>query len=163
MSESMVTLSPRGWGRNALRTGDVLLGGQLPVVVYDDVPYVPYGALDTIGWTTTVDGLPALLSTLAQAPEAEFAARRARLLNLTKSLFTPAGIFNQIGMFLKGAGDLRCQRCQRARPRIASTARPASSAHAHAKQISQYVTARLAIIGRGNGTRSWDPYLPYAP
>ena len=38
MSESMVTLSPRGWGRNALRTGDVLLGGQLPVVVYDDGP-----------------------------------------------------------------------------------------------------------------------------
>ena len=111
LRNSSVTLSPRGYGRNALRHGDVLRMHNLPVAVYDDVEFVPYRELwPTFAWSTSLDALPSLIQELKGTSEGSFQARLATLRHLLPTHFTVRGVVEQMRAFSLGRGDLKCQR-----------------------------------------------------
>mmetsp|Transcript_29461 Transcript_29461/g.75987 ORF Transcript_29461/g.75987 Transcript_29461/m.75987 type:complete len:274 (-) Transcript_29461:173-994(-) len=109
--DSQVVLCPRGYGRNTLRLGEMMHIGLLPVIVYDDVPFIPYPELYyDIGWTARINELPQLVDTLQSMSENDFAARRDKLLQLRTSHFDKDGVLQQIRLFLKHQGDLKCEK-----------------------------------------------------
>ena len=107
--DSQVVLCPRGYGRNTLRFGEMMRMGLLPVVVYDDVPFVPYPDLfHQIGWTARLKDLPGLVDNLLSMSESQFVARREKLVQLRSTHFEKEGMVHQIRLFFNGRGDLRC-------------------------------------------------------
>lgn len=109
--DSQVVLCPRGEGRNTLRLGEMMHMGLLPVVVYDDVPFVPYPTIfPEIGWMARIDELPQLIDVLQSMSESDFAARRDRVLQLRSSHFDKDGVVRQVRLFLHGKGDLKCRK-----------------------------------------------------
>lgn len=115
MHASRVSLCPRGYGRNSFHLSETIQLGRLPLQVYSDVPFVPYGDLyEQIGWSTNLRRLPAMLEQLS-AGEGSFAPaalrereRRARAIR--DSHYSIAGVLEQIGLFMTRpeASDLRC-------------------------------------------------------
>lgn len=131
MAESAVTLSPRGHGRGEMRLGEVLRSHNLPVSVYDDAPWVPYSELwPSFAWTATINELPELLLTLERTSEAAFQTRLATARALLPTHFTTQGALRQIGAFLVGEGDLRCQRLTACPTRVYTGSQPAPLARA---------------------------------
>lgn len=110
-ANSTVTLSPRGYGRQSLRLGETIRSHNLPVAVYDDIDFVPYAELwPTFAWSASLDGLPALIGTLKTTREDDFQRRLAALRRLLPTHFTIQGVAEQMRLFARGGGDLRCQR-----------------------------------------------------
>jgi len=114
MCNSKVSLCPRGYGRTAFHLVETLQMGLIPVHVYLDIPWVPYRHLfESIGFSTDVPGLPALLKRLQNMTDSELEQMEARGLQLRESHFTVEGMLRQVSSFLtgrNGGGDLRCQR-----------------------------------------------------
>jgi hypothetical protein len=111
---SKFVLTPRGYGRNSYRLGEVLQMGMLPVYVYDDFVWLPY--YDAINWSSfafvlklkEVDGaLPRIKSvTVEEARE-----MRMRVQRLYETHFSPDAVMHQILDFLQFGfvkSDLRC-------------------------------------------------------
>jgi hypothetical protein len=110
MANSYMSLAPRGYGRTSYHIMETLQMGLIPIHVYIDVPWVPYLKLfRTLGFITTVGELPQLLQTIngTMTPD-DFRARELRIVGHRDSHFSVSGILDQIGLFLKGRGDLEC-------------------------------------------------------
>mmetsp|Transcript_25041 Transcript_25041/g.41542 ORF Transcript_25041/g.41542 Transcript_25041/m.41542 type:complete len:206 (+) Transcript_25041:459-1076(+) len=110
MADSWTSLAPRGFGRTSYHVMETMQQGLIPIQVYTDVPWVPYLDLyKTLGYIATIEELPALYHHLDQVMTPElFLEREAKILSYRDSHFTKAGVMQQIGLFLKGSGDLAC-------------------------------------------------------
>ena len=116
VNDSRISLSPRGFGRSAYRTFEVLQMGRLPIVIHSDLPWVPYaGLFERVAWTSNLSALPALLENLKRVPHAELERRERLALSMRQTHWTWRGVLDQIFGFLNGTGsDLRCQPLPRA-------------------------------------------------
>jgi hypothetical protein len=106
-------LAPRGYGRTSFRLAEVVQGGFLPIVVYDDILWVPYrtSIWPEIGFDVQIDQLEAFLSSLKDVPNTtgqEMLAANARYAHL----FTFEGVLDEIQLFLTqpSASRLECQK-----------------------------------------------------
>jgi hypothetical protein len=111
---SKFVLTPRGYGRNSYRLGEVLQMGMLPVYVYDDFVWLPY--YDTINWSTFAfvlrlnevnDALPRIKNVTVE----EARQMRMRVQRLYQTHFSPDAVMDQIFNFLEfgfAKSDLRC-------------------------------------------------------
>jgi len=111
INTSRVNLSPRGFGRAAYRTYEVLQMGRLPVLVHSDLPWVPYaGIFERVAWSTSLGGLSALLKQIYRIPDAELEQRERLAASMRSTHWTMLGVLNHIFGFLNGTqSDLRCQ------------------------------------------------------
>ncbi len=109
-ADSRVSLAPRGLGRNTLRLGELMQAGFLPLVIYDDYPFVPYPHLfRKIGWITDLPRLNLTISSILLTSEAEMNRRHQRLLDIAQTHLTIDGLRTQIFLYLSdGSGDLEC-------------------------------------------------------
>lgn len=110
MSDSYISLAPRGSGRTAYHLMEILQRGYIPVHVYHDYPWVPYRKLyqDKLGYMSSVEELPALLEQFQSMSEEDFQQREAQIALHRESHLSPDGIMHQIELFMHGGGDLEC-------------------------------------------------------
>lgn len=114
MSEALVVLCPRGYGRTSFFLGEALKMGLIPVHVYDERPWVPYAGsiYERVGFTSTVAQLPGVLSTVLNMSTSALAAMTGRISAMTETHFGYAGVLQQIWRFMHGgspSSDLRCE------------------------------------------------------
>jgi len=113
MADSVLSLTPRGFGRSSYHIAETFQMGLVPIHIYSDVPWVYYGELwrtERIGFISNLAGLDALLTRLAtnitKIAEVEQNVRRLR-----ESHFLPEGVMDQVHRFMMGQpNDLRCQK-----------------------------------------------------
>jgi hypothetical protein len=103
MTNSRVSLTPRGFGRSAYHVTEILQSGLIPLYVYDDTPWIPYATLfheKKLGYSSTVEGLPDMLRVLRKMSDSDFTEQEARIASYRESHFLPAGVLQQISMFM---------------------------------------------------------------
>jgi len=62
--------------------------GLIPIHIFSDIPWVPYGDLVAKhGFVTSIDGLPAVIDTAKSLSDDALAAREAAIISLRKSHF----------------------------------------------------------------------------
>ena len=105
-----MSLAPRGRGRGTLRLSELVSANLIPVIVYDDEPFIPYPHLFAqFGWATNLEGLRDTISNVGNASYAELNQRWHVLNKLRESHFSLKGMFDQIFSFLNGyESDLVC-------------------------------------------------------
>lgn len=108
---SKASLCPRGYGRTAFHLFEILQLGLVPIHVFLDVPWLPYRDMfPSIGFSTDVKGLPALMEQIKGMETSQLESMEEKIKSLRESHFTDAGVLQQISLFmLGGRGDLRCQ------------------------------------------------------
>eukprot|EP00668_Euglena_longa_P031672 GGOE01040914.1.p1 GENE.GGOE01040914.1~~GGOE01040914.1.p1 ORF type:complete len:399 (-),score=81.55 GGOE01040914.1:245-1441(-) len=110
--ESRTLLCPRGFGRTSYRLFEVLQMQQIPIYVYSDVPWLPFGELmRQMVYITQLRTLRSLLHRLHRLSSATLAAQEALIARHRLSHFTMPGVLRQILSFLAGSKhDLHCER-----------------------------------------------------
>lgn len=111
MARSRFSLCPRGFGRNSFHLAETIQLGLVPVVIYTDVPWIPYATRFEAsgGLVSSVFGLPQLLLRLSTESDAQLEAREARTRRLAASHFSLGGLAKQIAAFLLDRPtDLEC-------------------------------------------------------
>eukprot|EP00930_Biecheleria_cincta_P083806 TRINITY_DN73316_c0_g1_i1.p1 TRINITY_DN73316_c0_g1~~TRINITY_DN73316_c0_g1_i1.p1 ORF type:complete len:1494 (-),score=273.54 TRINITY_DN73316_c0_g1_i1:60-4541(-) len=108
---SKASLCPRGYGRTAFHLFEILQLGLIPIHVFLDIPWLPYRDLfPSLGFSTDVKGLPALMAQLQGMEASQLELMEEKIKSLRESHFTDAGVLQQISLFMLGGhGDLRCQ------------------------------------------------------
>jgi hypothetical protein len=109
MKDSCVSLAPRGTGRTSYRLMEILQAGFIPVHIYSDIPWVPYPKIfSNLGFSASIDNLPELLDILRKMTVEDFEQREVTIESYRESHLSVKGIMEQIGLFMKDAGDLAC-------------------------------------------------------
>jgi len=121
MSDTLLNLAPRGFGRSSFRLAESVQLGRLPVYLYDDVAWVPYRGsracvAASIGFSVRFDEFVAWCNgTLARALRAQdlssLRGKLARLRAARDSHYTYAGVVREVRRFLQDplSSDLRCE------------------------------------------------------
>ena len=108
---SKVTLCPRGYGRTSFFLYEILQLGLIPIHLYWDTPWIAYPDLyKKIGFSTDLEGLPELLKKINDMDLQELERMEKRIRSFKATHFTYEGVLNQISLFMKNGGDLRCQK-----------------------------------------------------
>jgi hypothetical protein len=96
-------LVPRGYGRASFRMSEVVQIGRVPVYIYDDCAWLPYGRSDldmhALGYVGRVGHLAQLVRALERATPAEVQGKLARVRG-AREYYTYAGVMHQIRLFL---------------------------------------------------------------
>lgn len=120
MLASAVNLCPVGTAAVSYRLYEALQQGSIPVYVHDNRgPHVPYANthadVGNLGWVVHFDALEEWVQgSLANLRPEEIAARRARILAVRETHYSPAGAMGQLYRWLKAPhdstrSDLRCK------------------------------------------------------
>jgi hypothetical protein len=118
---SKFILTPRGWGRNSYRLGEVLQMGMLPVYIYDDFVWLPYyNSINwsSIGFVLKLKEVGTALPKIQSITVDEARAMRLRVQSLYSTHFSPEAVMRQIFTFLEYGflrSDLRCAKYSRKR------------------------------------------------
>ena len=106
---SRVILSPRGFGIGCWRTYEVLQSGFIPVIIYDDVPWIPYPNLpwNEMSIINGIDHLDDIYSAIESIDEKKRQKMRKVILE-HRHYLTYEGVMEQIALFMFGKGELRC-------------------------------------------------------
>lgn len=118
ISDTLFNLSPRGFGRSAYRTAEIVQIGRIPVYSYDDQPWVPYdGTEKGVRYFGIVGSFEEINSTLHQilisSKNVSDTEKRLTHIRHIRHHYTYAGVLRQIEMFISDpmgprGGDLRC-------------------------------------------------------
>jgi hypothetical protein len=112
MADSRVSLCPRGFGRTSYHLYEAVHMGLLPVYIYSDIPWLPYGKLyDTFGLHTSINDFPAMLKKLRNITDEEVNSLAAKMLALKETHFTLNGTMGQIQRFLKQPAQKSALEC----------------------------------------------------
>ena len=112
MAESKFSLCPRGYGRTSYHIMEALQMGLIPIHVYLDQPWIPYGDfLGNITYSVQLDQLPGLIAKLEKLTNSEIASMEQRIMELREDYFTFEGVMKQIGKFMMNpeGSELQCQ------------------------------------------------------
>lgn len=111
-------LAPRGYGRSSYRMAEVIQIGRIPVLLYNDVPWIPYDGSNVsvreLGFAGQMGSLTSLVDTLKATSDNEVSHRLARI-QAARHLYTYAGLIEQISLFFRDplgeqGGYLKCVR-----------------------------------------------------
>jgi hypothetical protein len=112
MRDSRFQLCPRGFGRTSYHLMETFQMGLIPIHVYSDIPWVPYGDLyDTIGFKTNISFLPTLLEHLASLSGNEITDMEDRIVSF-RSYFTWEGLRKEILSFIRSGESHSLLKCQ---------------------------------------------------
>lgn len=118
--DSKAILCPRGYGRNTFRLTEVLELGLIPIIVYDDIIYVPY--YNSIKWEdfslivqinlkNNISEIDKIADFVNNLTSHRINAMRNKIRSMYHSHFSRNGSLTQLRRFLKGGfqkSDLRC-------------------------------------------------------
>jgi hypothetical protein len=115
-SRGKFIISPRGYGRNSYRLGEVLQMGMIPVYVYNDIPWLPY--YDSINWSAFSivvrwDRIQDASNRISETSDQEVHAMRTRIHQLFFTHFSANAVMKQVMNLLQFGfcgSDLRCAR-----------------------------------------------------
>jgi hypothetical protein len=108
MTNSFVSLTPRGYGRTSYHLVEAIQMGLVPVHIYSDIPWVPYAKLfERIGLKISLASLPALLHNIsATATNTTWISKLSRMEReislIREHYFMPEGIMDRIAEFIQG-------------------------------------------------------------
>jgi hypothetical protein len=106
MADSLVSLTPRGFGRTSYHLVEAIQMGLVPVHIYSDIPWVPYAKLfERIGFSISLESLPALLHDIDSTKEAwisKLSHMESEISLIKKHYFMPEGIMDRIAEFIQG-------------------------------------------------------------
>lgn len=111
-------LAPRGFGRTSYRLAEVIQLGRLPVLLYDDVPWIPYmgtnASIQAFGFAGQSGHLGQMVDKLLSVTSTDLATR-LEAVKKAREHYTYDGVLRQIALFLAdplgpGGGHLRCTR-----------------------------------------------------
>ncbi len=112
MRDSRFQLCPRGFGRTSYHLMETFQMGLIPIHVYSDIPWVPYGDLyDTIGFKTNISFLPTLLEHVASLSGNEITDMEDRIVSF-RSHFTWEGLRKEILSFIRSGESHSLLKCQ---------------------------------------------------
>ena len=114
-AESKVVLSPRGHARGCFRTFEILQQGFIPVVIFQNnhiwMPYwnssLPWEDMAIVG---TAENMYEIFDQIDRINEERRRIMRETIIHYINSHFTYDGVMEQIALFMKGGGDLRCDK-----------------------------------------------------
>jgi hypothetical protein len=116
MAQTKFNLAPRGLGRASFRLSEVVQLGRIPIFLYDDEAWLPYGSSNlsvlSIGYIGKLGHLHHLVARLVNASVSEI-MNKLRFVREARYAYTYEGILEQIALFFadpfgpKG-GALRC-------------------------------------------------------
>jgi hypothetical protein len=112
MAQSKFSLCPRGFGRTSYHVMEALQMGLIPIHVYQDQPWLPYGNLmKNISYSVTIEELPDLISELSKMPDSEIAIMEDKIEKLRDDYFSFEGVLKQISRFMLNSisSELVCQ------------------------------------------------------
>ena len=116
-AQTKVVLSPRGAARGCWRTYETLQQGFIPAVIFDDHVWMPYRN-SSVPWEDMamfglLKDLPSIDQQIKSITPERREEMRKTILKYRDSHFTYEGVMNQIRLFMKGMGDLRCDKYYR--------------------------------------------------
>jgi len=112
MAQSKFSLCPRGYGRTSFHLMEALQMGLIPIQVYQDQSWLPYGNLmKNISYSVTLENLPDLISQLSNMPDSEIVAMEDQIVKLREDYFSFQGALKQIAKFMLNprSSQLECQ------------------------------------------------------
>ncbi len=103
MNTTRFNLAPRGYGRSSYRVAEIVQMGRIPVVLFNDVAWLPYDhtALDfrQFGLVGKAGQMGVLMKQIVEM-SAEEEARRLQRVKEVRQWYTYAGVLEQIRLFL---------------------------------------------------------------
>lgn len=113
--QSALIMSPRGYARGCFRTAEILQLGMIPVMIFDDYPWVPYinssFPWKDVGFVYLRKEIPQMAKMVKEISQKRIKYMRSVILKYRNSHFTLNATLNQIEMFMKygfAMSDLRC-------------------------------------------------------
>lgn len=113
--QSGLIMSPRGYARGCFRTAEILQLGMIPVMIFDDYPWVPYMNSSfpwkDVGFIYLRKEIPQMAKMVKEISQKRINFMRSVILKYRNSHFTLNATLNQIDMFMKygfAMSDLRC-------------------------------------------------------
>lgn len=115
-------LAPRGYGRTSYRLTEIIQIGRIPVYMYDDNEWLPYGESNIsakyFGFSTKFDASESSICDLVQSFKNMTSSAFTERLDLVKAArehYTYAGVIRQMELFFQDplgptGGELRCVR-----------------------------------------------------
>lgn len=121
MSQSMLNLTPRGYGRSSFHIYETIQMGYIPMYLHMDHEWLPYQGtcahLTEFGFSVHIDHLESTSEEIAlglknNSDHLRIQQRREKMLGYRESHYTFGGVMQQIEWFLKGdpRSDLSCHR-----------------------------------------------------
>ena len=111
--KSKVNLSPRGFANGCFRTYEMLQQGFIPVIIYDDIPWIPYKnskiPINQIMIYGHINELEKIDEQIKNIDENRKNLMRKTILKF-RHFYTYHGVMEQIALFMQGRGDLRCDK-----------------------------------------------------
>jgi len=114
VNASWFILAPRGYGRSTWKLMESLQLGRVPVVIYDDIPWLPY--TNEVRWSKfafvvsneRTTELPGLLSAINHT---QYLIMRDNMLSLRHSHFIPEGTIKKVFSFIRAphASAISCR------------------------------------------------------
>ncbi|OHT04941.1 hypothetical protein TRFO_27443 [Tritrichomonas foetus] len=115
--QSGLIMSPRGYARGCFRTAEILQLGMVPVLIFDDFPWVPYvGSAfpwKDVGFVYLRAEIPKMAEMVRNISQERLKFMRSVIRKYRDSHFTLNGTLYQIEMFMKygfAMSDLRCDK-----------------------------------------------------
>ena len=105
-STSRFNLAPRGFGRGSFRLSEILQIGRIPVVIYNDYPWIPYDypgseySVRQLGYLGQTGRLEALLDRLAVTSPSTIADKLAKIAK-ARYLYTYEGAMQEVDNFFQ--------------------------------------------------------------
>ncbi len=118
MNSTKFNLAPRGYGRNSYRLAEIVQMGRIPVVLFNDVAWLPYENTEMdfrlFGLLGKAGQMGVLIKQIVEM-NAEEEMRRMKNIKEVRHWYTYAGVLEQIALFFldplgERGGYLRCMR-----------------------------------------------------
>ncbi|KAK8878490.1 hypothetical protein M9Y10_005265 [Tritrichomonas musculus] len=113
--QSGLIMSPRGYARGCFRTAEIFQLGMVPVMIFDDFPWVPYWNSSfpwkDVGFVYLRKEIPQMAKMVKEISQKRIKFMRSVILKYRNSHFTLNATLKQIEMFMKygfAMSDLRC-------------------------------------------------------
>ena len=109
--KSKVSLSPRGYANACWRTYEMLQQGFIPVIISDDIPWLPYRNTDIPWKDMIIIGHISELDIIDQEIQKITEDRRLKMRETIlkyRHFFTYHGLMEEIALFMQGRGHLKC-------------------------------------------------------
>ena len=110
--QSIVVLSPRGYANACWRTYEMIQQGYIPVIIYDDIPWIPYRnspvQIEDFIIFGKVDELNIIDQKIQKLRRSKLRTQLHNKILKFRHLFTYHGVMEQIALFMQGRGFLQC-------------------------------------------------------
>jgi hypothetical protein len=111
MARSRFSLVPRGFGRTAFHLMETLQMGLVPIYVYSDTPWLPYGnIINDVVYASSIVNVTHFMRWIDAVDNATVDNLERKIVSMRHSHFEPTAVMRHIAQFMSGGThDLVCQ------------------------------------------------------